>query len=164
MNQASGGNYSVWPPVCMRRFPCLPGPGEESLVPRNGSWLPGDNVKQRLGVRSVACPQLTRLLLGSETELKQVLHPPCRGRPSTRTHMAEETELVILPPETSVIGTRGTLLRPGKSKEVLESVISQKLAMYLLALRTAGAILKTSKLRHKREDMTAFKIFGRFEK
>lgn len=78
--------------------------------------------------------------------------------------MAEETELVILPPKTSVIGTRGTLLRPGKSKEVLESVISQKLATYLLAVRTAGTILKTSKLRHKREKVTAFKIFGKFKK
>lgn len=35
-------------------LPCLPGPGEGSLVPRNGSWLPGDKVKQRQ-TGSVAC-------------------------------------------------------------------------------------------------------------
>lgn len=36
-----------------------------------------------------------------------------------RTHVAEETELVILPPEAAVIGTRGPLLGPAKNKDGL---------------------------------------------
>lgn len=35
------------------------------------------------------------------------------------THVAEETELVILPPEAAVIGTRGPLLGPAKNKDGL---------------------------------------------
>lgn len=43
-------------------------------------------------------------------------------------------------------------------------MISQKLARYLLALQKGGAILQTSKVRNKRKEVTAIKIFSRFKK
>ena len=78
--------------------------------------------------------------------------------------MAEETELVILPPKTSVVGTRGTLLRPGKSKDVLESTRFLKTWQHISPKESYCSVnLETSKMKHKRKEETATKIFCRLE-
>ena len=71
---------------------------------------------------------------------------------------------MILPPKTSVVGARGTLFRPGKTKDVLESTRFLKTWQHISPKESYCSVnLETSKVKHKRKEGSATEIFCRLE-
>lgn len=149
----------------MNRIPHLSGPVGESLVPRNRSRLPGDNVRQLLKVRQATCPHQTRFqyqLLGWEIVLRKLRDPKLQGRAQYQHSHGRGNGTADTSTENFGRRHQGNLaLSWGKQRCSRICVISQKSATYLAGPNEIGAMLKTSTVRHKAEEVAAITIFHR---